>query len=158
LAHHDPLTGLANRILLEDRLTHAINNAARTGKSVGVIFCDLNEFKSINDDFGHLVGDQVLQVMSKRIKSVCRANDTVARFGGDEFMIIVEQLNTASELNQLIEVLTKKIAEPIEDMGFSLSASIGVATFPSDGMTKNQLIDIADKNMYRKKIQFHGIE
>jgi len=157
LAHHDSLTGLANRILLEDRLTHAIDNAIRTGKSVGVIFCDLNEFKSVNDDFGHLIGDQVLQEMGKRIKSVCRSNDTVARFGGDEFMIIVEQLNYVSELNKLTDTLIKKIAEPMEDMGFSLSASIGVATFPSDGMTKDQLIEIADKNMYRKKIQFHGI-
>ncbi|MDP1784716.1 MAG: diguanylate cyclase [Sulfuricurvum sp.] len=158
LAYHDPHTGLANRSLFEDRLEHAIKNASRGGYSVGIIFCDLNEFKQINDDFGHLTGDDVLVEVAKRIKSFFRINDTVARFGGDEFVIVVENLANEMELTRLAETLARKITEPLSELKLSLTASIGTASFPKDGLTKEQLLKIADDKMYHNKNKFYGLE
>lgn len=157
LAYHDPHTGLANRSLFEDRLAHAINNAARIGNSIGILYCDLNEFKQINDEHGHAVGDSVLTEVSKRLTSHFRISDTVARFGGDEFVVIIEHLDNDTQLEYLATSLSKKIAEPINELGLSISASIGIATFPQDGLTKDQLLAVADHKMYHEKNYFYGL-
>lgn len=157
LAYHDPHTGLANRSLFEDRLSHAINNALRIGNSVGILYCDLNEFKQINDDFGHATGDYVLTEVSKRLQSYFRTNDTVARFGGDEFVIIIEHIKDPSELLRMAEELKQKISAPIGDLNLCVSTSIGIATFPQDGLTKDQLLHIADDKMYHNKNQYYGL-
>lgn len=157
LAYHDPHTGLANRSLFEDRLAHAIDNATRIGSNVGIIYCDLNEFKQINDEFGHAAGDCVLAEVSKRLGLFFRTNDTVSRYGGDEFVIIVEHLDDNTQLSQMAKSLAKKIAEPIKELNLSISASIGIATFPQDGLTKDQLLIIADHKMYHQKNQFYGL-
>lgn len=158
LAYHDPHTGLANRTLFEDRLDHAISNASRAGSSVGLIFCDLNEFKQINDDFGHSTGDNVLAEVAQRLQSFFRTNDTIARFGGDEFVIVVENLENEMELTRLADALTLKIAEPMRELKVFVSASIGTASFPKDGLTKEQLLKIADDRMYHNKNKFYGLD
>jgi len=157
LAYHDPHTGLANRSLFEDRLAHAINNAARIGSSVGILYCDLNEFKQINDEYGHATGDCVLAEVAKRLGSFFRTNDTVARFGGDEFVIIVEHLDDNTQLARMAKSLAQKIAEPMNELNLSISASIGIASFPQDGLTKDQLLTIADHKMYHQKNHFYGL-
>lgn len=157
LAYHDPHTGLANRSLFEDRLSHAINNASRIGHKVGVLFCDLNEFKQINDDYGHATGDEVLAVVAQRLRLFFRSNDTVARFGGDEFVIIVEHLEDDTQLSCMAQALTLKIAEPMSELNLSVSASIGIASFPQDGLTKDQLLAMADAKMYDNKNRFYGL-
>lgn len=157
LAYHDPHTGLANRSLFEDRLSHAIDNAMRVGNSVGIVYCDLNEFKQINDDFGHATGDYVLIEIAKRLQSHFRTNDTVSRFGGDEFVILVEHLEDNTQLLKMLEGLKNKIKTPIGDLSLCVSTSIGTACFPQDGLTKEQLLLIADDRMYHSKNQFYGL-
>lgn len=157
LAYHDPLTGLANRSLLEDRLEHAISNAARMGSKLCVIFCDLNEFKLLNDDLGHLIGDNTLKEIAERLKSFFRVNDTIARFGGDEFVIIVENLSQEEFLSSLIDRLDKMIRQPL-DSGVTISASIGAACFPMDGVTAQHLLNMADTKMYHQKNRFYGLD
>lgn len=157
LAYHDPHTGLANRSLFEDRLAHAITNAARIGSSIGILYCDLNEFKQINDEYGHATGDHVLAEVAKRLGSFFRSNDTVARFGGDEFVIIVEHIDDNTQLSNMSKSLAMKISEPIKELNLSVSASIGIATFPQDGLTKEQLLTIADHKMYHQKNHFYGL-
>lgn len=157
LAHHDPLTGLANRTLLEDRLEHAIANAARTGKKIGVVYCDLNEFKLLNDLYGHGVGDELLKETAQRLVSFFRTNDTVARVGGDEFVVVIEHLEEMAEMETIIAELHKKMAPPYTSSGLSLTISIGYSCFPRDGLNIHQLLDIADTNMYQKKNLFYGL-
>lgn len=157
LAYHDPHTGLANRSLFEDRLNHAINNAARIGSSVGILYCDLNEFKQINNEYGHAAGDYVLAEVAKRLGSFFHTNDTVARFGGDAFVVIVEHLDNDMQLAQMAKSLAQKISEPMKELKLSISASIGIASFPQDGLTKDQLLTIADHKMYHQKNQFYGL-
>jgi diguanylate cyclase (GGDEF)-like protein/PAS domain S-box-containing protein len=157
LAYHDPHTGLANRSLFEDRLSHAIANASRIGNRVGILYCDLNEFKQINDEHGHAIGDFVLSEVSNRLNSFFRSNDTVARFGGDEFVIIIEHLDDDTQLGMMAKSLAKKIAEPIKELNLSISTSIGTASFPQDGLTKDQLLAIADHKMYAQKNHFYGL-
>lgn len=157
LAYHDPLTGVANRMLFEDRLDHAINNAARNGNLLGVIFCDINEFKAHNDDYGHLMGDKILKEVAGRIQSVCRINDTVARFGGDEFIIIVENISHENELRAIAKHILNKVSEPLTEVEINVTLSIGMSVFPHDGLTKESLIENADRRMYRQKMQYHGI-
>lgn len=157
LAYHDPLTGLANRFLIEDRLTHAIDNAARLGTKLCVLFCDLNEFKLLNDELGHLIGDNTLQEISKRLTTFFRSNDTVGRYGGDEFVIIVENLQDEDNLDSLVQRLDKYIREPLLS-GITISASIGVACFPMDGTSSEHLLNMADTKMYNHKNRFYGLD
>lgn len=157
LAYHDPHTGLANRSLFDDRLSHAINSASRMGHSIGILFCDLNEFKQINDEHGHAIGDEVLKEVAQRLSSFFRSNDTVARFGGDEFVIIVEHLEDDDQLSRMAQSLALKIAEPMSELNLSVSACIGSASFPQDGLTKDQLLRIADAKMYDNKNRFYGL-
>ena len=155
LAYHDALTGLPNRLLLDDRLNQALAHARRAGSWAAVLFFDLDEFKQINDRLGHLVGDRVLQVLADRLHRRIRDQDTVARHGGDEFVVVAGDLASPEDASHLAEQLSNAIRQPIEMDGGSLqvTASIGVALFPGSGSSPESLIAEADQAMYRAKAQ-----
>ncbi|WP_260291770.1 EAL domain-containing protein [Sedimenticola hydrogenitrophicus] len=153
LAHHDPLTDLPNRMMLNDRLAHAMERAQREAHRIAVLFLDLDRFKNINDTLGHGVGDEVLRKVAERLAQSVRAQDTVARLGGDEFMVIMEGVHHLQEVSlvaqKLLEVLAREIV--IEKRRFFLSASIGISLYPDDGNSVDELIKNADTAMYRAK-------
>ncbi len=153
LATHDPLTGLTNRLLLSDRLDHAINHASRFNKCIAVLFCDLDNFKPINDTYGHSAGDEVLKTVAKRMKKILRREDTVCRFGGDEFVILVEELQTFAFLQNIVDKISAISEEPIRvgDDALSIEMSIGVALYPNDAEDADALLRHADEAMYRAK-------
>ena len=159
LANHDPLTGLANRALLDDRLRHAISNAARSAKKVGVLLLDLNEFKQINDTYGHAAGDGVLQYFAKTIEQCIRANDTAGRLGGDEFLVILEFLDNSKELDVVIEKIGTQLDSTvrIDDAVIDISYSVGKAIFPDNGTDAETLLQSADNRLYREKAFFYGL-
>ncbi|MEA3372912.1 MAG: diguanylate cyclase [Campylobacterota bacterium] len=158
LATHDALTGLANRTLAKDRFLHATLNSLRAGEKVGVMLCDLNEFKPVNDEYGHAVGDRALIEATKQFETFVRQGDTVARFGGDEFLIIVERLKDEQELSKLAAKLQEEFLVSLEadEKMIEIKVSIGTACFPNEGTTYEQLLKIADMNMYRQKKQYYG--
>lgn len=153
IAHHDSLTGLPNRALLFDRLNHAINQARRYGHVISVMFIDLDRFKFINDTMGHEAGDVLLKTVANRIRQSIRESDTVARLGGDEFIAIItnldEPLSSATVANKIVENLSAPVK--ISDNQVSVSPSIGIATFPADGDSADELIKLADAAMYQAK-------
>lgn len=159
LATHDPLTGLANRTLLEDRFSHATLNATRSSKKLAILMCDLNEFKKINDKYGHNFGDLVLQTVAKKLKESVRDSDTVARYGGDEFILILEQLENIDEVKNVINVLNSVFPIPLEinNKVCEIGMSIGYSCFPEEGTTFNQLTDQADAKMYAEKDLYYGM-
>lgn len=153
MAHHDALTNLPNRLLLDARLNHAIERAKRDDLQVAVIFIDLDHFKTINDSLGHDVGDQLLISISKRLLNCVREDDTVARLGGDEFVIIVEQVHDIGNLDALLKKIMKVTAQSvsIKNHDLSSSASIGISIYPDDGKNTEQLMRNADAAMYYVK-------
>ena len=154
MAFHDPLTGLANRRLFEDRLAQSIAKARRNREKFGLIYLDLDRFKQINDTFGHETGDQVLIITAERIRQCCRRNyDTISRHGGDEFFIIIEEINGGESLAEIAESLCHKIEEPLElaDRQLRTSASIGISVYPDDGDDSMELEMAADRAMYTAK-------
>ena len=153
LAHHDPLTGLPNRLLLEDRLHMAVQRARREQAGLAVMFIDLDRFKTINDSLGHHVGDRVLCEVSARFSKLIRESDTVARLGGDEFLILVEGANCLTAASNVAEKILLDLREtPISlEQEFFVGVSIGISTFPQDGDTPATLIKHADVAMYRAK-------
>jgi len=155
LATHDALTGLTNRLLLDDRLDHAINHASRFGKCISVIFCDLDNFKPINDTYGHNVGDEVLKIVSNELKKVLRKEDTICRFGGDEFVILVEELEDFEYLEKILQKIKDITNHPynINGLNIDIGMSIGASIFPDDGITGKELISSADAAMYKAKKQ-----
>ena len=166
MATHDALTSLANRALFEDRLLHALDIARRTGDLLALVFLDLDGFKSVNDAFGHKHGDWLLQLISERLKSCIRASDTVARFGGDEFAIILERLTTADDAIPVLEKIKRAVSEPfiLLEAEVFITTSIGISIFPSDGTNSDMLVQNADRSMYRAKelgrnnYQFYSLE
>lgn len=152
-AHFDSLTGLANRPLFNSRLEHAIAKVNRSKKILAVYFIDLDKFKQINDEFGHDIGDIVLQKLSERMSSQVRSEDTLARLGGDEFVLLVESASTRDELILIGNKLQKTFEQPINIEGktFSVAASVGVSIYPEDGLTSNLLLRNADLAMYKAK-------
>lgn len=159
LANHDPLTGLPNRRLLHDRMTQAFNQARRSGQHVAVMVMDLDEFKAINDSYGHKVGDRVLQVVSGRLRTTVRQADTVSRLGGDEFVVVLPELHQADAAARVAEKILFAIARPIKVDGqsFNASASIGLSMFPADGEDVETLLKCADVAMYRAKEEGHNL-
>ena len=155
LAYHDPLTGLPNRILFSDRLSHAIELASRDKTIFALLFLDLDGFKSINDTLGHSSGDLLLQTVASQIKSVVRSSDTVARVGGDEFVVLVTDLSRPELANLLADKLLATLSQPMELAGqrVSISTSIGIAIYPSDGGEQQELMAAADTAMYEAKSQ-----
>ena len=153
LAHYDQLTDLPNRYLLIDRLKQLIVHAGRNNTQFALLFIDLDKFKSINDEAGHAIGDLALKEVTRRFAEVFRASDTVARFGGDEFVILLEELNQRDDATQVAEQIMAELHRPcsIQGHNISLAASIGTAVFAEDGTTADELLNFADKAMYRVK-------
>ncbi len=153
LAQHDPLTDLPNRLLYHDRLDQALRRAEREGQSLAVLFMDLDRFKHINDSLGHAVGDQLLQEVASRLRQALRKEDTVARMGGDEFIILVEHLHGEQDAAQLAGKLLQTLASPYMIGGHELyiTTSIGISLYPHDGISAEALVSNADAAMYRAK-------
>jgi diguanylate cyclase (GGDEF)-like protein/PAS domain S-box-containing protein len=155
LATHDPLTGLSNRLLLNDRLEHAISHASRFGKCISLIFCDLDNFKPINDTYGHNVGDEILKHIASYLKKTLRREDTICRFGGDEFIILIEELENFKLLDNILKKINNITNTPciIDGNTIHIGMSIGASIFPDDGINAEELIQSADEAMYRAKKQ-----
>jgi diguanylate cyclase (GGDEF)-like protein/PAS domain S-box-containing protein len=153
LAHYDHLTQVPNRYLLLDRLTHLITQSKRNEHRFALSFIDVDKFKLINDTKGHIYGDQVLIEIALRLKQAIRNSDTLARFGGDEFVILFENISDKKDVSIMIETLTKalKPAFSINGDKINISCSIGVAIFPDDGITTDCLLVAADAAMYLNK-------
>jgi diguanylate cyclase (GGDEF)-like protein len=153
LATHDPLTGLSNRLLFNDRLEHAINHAERFNKCISLIFCDLDNFKPINDTYGHSVGDEILKRVGSSLQDILRKDDLVCRFGGDEFVILVEDLHSFEYLDEILHRINALTHTPcvIDGNTISIGMSIGASIYPDDGATPEALIKAADTAMYRAK-------
>lgn len=153
MANHDSLTGLANRNLMNDRLEHAIVQANRNNTRLAVLFLDFNDFKLVNDRHGHAIGDKLLRRSSERLLVCIRRGDTLARRSGDEFIIILENI----ELTENVELIQQKIHAAfdrefnIDGIVINIGISIGNAIFPDDAEEKEELLDIADKRMYQNK-------
>lgn len=159
---HDSLTGLPNRALFNDRLEHGLASSKRNGLPLAVMFIDLDDFKLINDSYGHDVGDLVLQTIAGRLKETTREGDTVCRHGGDEFLYILMEVESERGLAVVAEKIIKAVQAPcairVRDVEVSLNIrpSIGISIFPKDGKTSDELLDRADKAMYRAKQQKFG--
>jgi diguanylate cyclase (GGDEF)-like protein len=153
LAHHDDLTGLPNRLLFNYHLPRALARAQRVGGAVGVLFLDLDRFKIINDTLGHGAGDDVLCQVSKHLLECLRETDTLARVGGDEFTLLVEQFDTPKDLGDIAQKLLAATARTLTVNGqeYHLSGSIGIAIYPKDGGDSASLLKNADIAMYRAK-------
>ena len=153
-AHHDALTGLPNRLLLLDRMQQAINKSLREKKSFALLYMDLNKFKPINDTLGHAAGDEVLTVVAKRLKQNIRSVDTVARIGGDEFIVLMESVSDVNDINLIARKLNQSLKQSMhwEDHKLQISCSMGISLFPDDGDTPDELISNADSAMYQSKL------
>ncbi|CAN7590402.1 EAL domain-containing protein [Acidovorax sp. LjRoot118] len=152
-AHHDELTGLASRALLQEQLAQALQRAAERRTKVAVLFMDLDRFKSINDSLGHSAGDVLLRACGKRLQEGVRLTDTVARFGGDEFVLVLEGLDNAGEVLAPLAKVVSLFSRPFEVNGRELptTVSIGISLFPDDGQDVETLLMNADAAMYRAK-------
>lgn len=153
IAYHDALTGLPNRLLLSDRLELAIAHAERNNDSLAVCYLDLDGFKPVNDRLGHAAGDEVLRVIAQRLKKVVRGDDTIARMGGDEFVILLGNQKTTGNYMDLLDRLLHEVALPIQiqNDAANVTASIGVSFFPKDGGNPETLLQYADEAMYQAK-------
>jgi len=159
LAHYDPLTDLPNRALFEDRLRHSLERARRHQKQVALLFIDVDNFKNINDSFGHQVGDQFLQAVAGRLTACLRKEDTVARLGGDEFTVILEDTHHAQDAVIVAQKIFKALSEPFSLQGQEVfaTASMGIALYPQDADNPVDLAKNADTAMYRAKEQGKNI-
>jgi len=152
-ATHDDLCGLPNRVLLKDRLHQAISHAERTNTQVAVVFVDLDHFKNVNDSMGHHVGDKLLISMANRLSSCVRECDTVARPGGDEFVLVLSDMHGLDSLGQTLQRILTTTADPclIDDREFVVTCSLGISLFPEDGHDSETLLRNADTAMYKAK-------
>lgn len=167
LSHHDPLTGLPNRLLFQSRLSHALDIAKRNEYQLAVLYIDLDHFKNINDSLGHNVGDEVLVKVSERLKNRIRESDTLARIGGDEFILLLEQIEGVEQAAYVAQSILDVIAEPFKfDDGKDvfLGASVGVSFYPNDGLSATDLISHSDaavsqaKDNGRNGVHFYTLE
>ena len=165
LAHHDALTGLPNRNLYIERVERAISRAQRSSKPLALLFVDLDKFKPINDDLGHEAGDLVLKAVAGRMTECVRATDTVARFGGDEFVAVLESLDHWESAAVVAKKIIIKLTAPVDvtdGVTATVGASIGISIFPEDGKTMDELARAADEAMYavkesgRNNFKFHS--
>ena len=152
-AHHDDLTGLPNRILLNDRINTELAHARRQKSMMALLFLDLDRFKLINDSLGHAIGDQLLRVISRRLKNCVRDEDTIARLGGDEFMILLPRITSSSDAGRVGRKITEALVEPVSCNGHEIhiTTSIGISIYPFDSTDVETLIKNADISMYRAK-------
>ena len=153
LALHDPLTGLPNRRLLEDRISTTVQHASRNHHKAAVLYLDLDGFKGVNDTYGHAYGDEILKTVAQRLLANSRKEDTVARLGGDEFMVVLGEVSSLSDAQGPAAKLVEALSEPyfIKDLTLRLSTSIGISIYPDDAETVDALISIADYALYEAK-------
>ncbi len=171
LAHYDELTGLPNRSMFNQRLTHALARARRNDKSLAVLFIDLDRFKNINDTLGHEAGDRVLREVAQRLRGCLRESDTVARLGGDEFVVLIEELSQPMQVAAVAQKILAAVAIPfvasvarkiltavaipfiLDAREYHITASVGISTYPADSEDMQSLLKNADISMYRAKEQ-----
>ncbi|KQY11943.1 diguanylate cyclase [Massilia sp. Root133] len=153
LAHHDPLTGLPNRLLFHDRLQHAMVRAARNNRELAVMFIDLDRFKTVNDTLGHHIGDELLKQVAGQLAECLRDGDTLARLGGDEFIVLLEDVDGARGARLVAEKLMQLFERPVlvSDYELFVTGSVGISLFPQDAADMNMLIRNADVAMYHAK-------
>lgn len=153
MATHDALTDLPNRLMVNDRLEHAVQKVDRRDIKIAVIFIDLDRFKQVNDSLGHAAGDSLLKVIAVKLKSHIRKGDTLARFGGDEFVVLIEDFNQIEDVTAVLYKMLEAVVEPVLISGYEIisSASIGVTIFPDDTDNVDALLKNADVAMYRAK-------
>lgn len=153
LASHDALTGLANRRHFQSQLDHAIATSRRNGQALALLYIDLDNFKQINDAYGHACGDQVLQAVARRLRHAVREIDTVARLGGDEFVILFDAVQGRDDVVRIAEKLLANLREPVpvHNQAHVVQASIGISLYPQDGDSADALLNHADRAMYRSK-------
>jgi diguanylate cyclase (GGDEF)-like protein/PAS domain S-box-containing protein len=153
LATHDPLTNLPNRFLMVDRLTQLLSRAKRYGSAFAVLFMDIDRFKEVNDSYGHEFGDRVLRAVALRLTSAVRQNDTVARIGGDEFVIILETAQGAEAADTVAQHVHRALRRPLtlEHRRVRVTISTGISVYPQHGEDVDTLLRAADSAMYRAK-------
>lgn len=153
MAFHDSLTGLPNRKLFSDRLGIVLAQAKRNKKKVGIVMLDLDNFKDVNDTLGHDVGDTLLKAVAERLSGTLRKSDTVARFGGDEFVLIFPDMEVIEEAIQVVQKIIDRFNKPflIDTHQLVVTTSIGIAVYPNDGMDEEILMKNADIAMYQAK-------
>lgn len=158
LAHYDQLTQIPNRYLLLERIDHLIVQCERSANSFALLYIDLDKFKIINDTKGHAFGDKLLKEAVLRLSGCIRHSDTIARIGGDEFIVVLENTSSKDAVALIAETLIDSLKKEfvIEDEGFVISCSIGVAIYPENGRTTDALLSYADKAMYKAKHQGEG--
>ncbi len=154
-AHHDPLTNLPNRVVFQDRLAQALAWARRHGRLVSVLFLDLDHFKRMNDEFGHGTGDKILQTVAARLNQCVRATDTVARLSGDEFTVILQDVQRVQDVYRVAQKILHRLEQPcvLEGQTFFTKTSMGIALSPLDGTDPEALLQCADRAMYKAKSQ-----
>ena len=150
MATHDTLTDIPNRVLFKDRLEQAIERAIREKTKVAILFLDLDNFKMVNDVMGHMIGDKVLRTMAERMTSCLRKTDTVARYGGDEFAIVMTEIKNLDDVSNMAKKLNVALSAPINlgSKETSLGASIGISIYPDHAKTSETLLSLADEAMY----------
>lgn len=166
LAEHDPLTGLANRTRLTESLSTAIEMATKVGSKIALLLIDLDGFKAINDQYGHLAGDEVLKIVAKRLTALVRSGDTLARLGGDEFCIVQTIGKQPEGAMTIAERILSSFSEPVtlDTLHTFIGASVGISIFPEDGDAATALIQSADMALYEVKrsgrcgYQRHGVK
>jgi len=153
LALHDSLTGIPNRLLFSDRCSQAVARAKRYGKSVALLYVDLDDFKTVNDCHGHSAGDTVLKTVARRLALCVRESDTVARLGGDEFVVLLADVENSQDASRVARKIAHSMSRPIKVEGNEIPAkmSIGISIYPKDGNSMLPLLNSADAAMYRVK-------
>lgn len=156
LANQDTLTGIANARYFQRRLEQACARVDRHGGRLAVLYLDFNDFKQVNDDYGHAMGDEVLRRVANRLRLATRREDTVARLGGDEFGILVETVSDDQQISRLVERVCEIVAAPIDIDGLRhvITASVGYAVYPTDVSDKRAILEYADHEMYRAKLEW----
>jgi len=158
-AHHDPLTGAANRAAMDTRLIQAIGHARNHGSKIALFFIDLNDFKYVNDYYGHEAGDKLLAGVAQNLRACLRNSDTISRFGGDEFVVMIEEIKNQEHVETIFHTIQAAINEPIvidSTTTLTAKASIGMAIYPEDATDPDELIKAADTSMYTAKKQKNG--
>jgi diguanylate cyclase (GGDEF)-like protein len=159
-ATHDMLTGLPNRVLLHERITRFVGHARQTGQGIAVLFIDLDRFKSINDSFGHSIGDALLTAVASRLRSAVRDSDVVARLSGDEFVVVLSGITEKEDVESVAKKVLGEISRPydVEQHELCITGSIGVSVYPRDGDTSDMLLRSADAAMYCAKDQTGSVK
>jgi diguanylate cyclase (GGDEF)-like protein len=157
-ALHDPVTDLANSRLFEDRVTQSLSIARRNGSRLALLFVDLDRFKSVNDTYGHKVGDELLRAVAERLVATVRSEDTVARIGGDEFGILLQGAASRVDVEVVAGKVVSAVGEPfvVRDLTLFVGASVGVTLFPGAADTYDSVVARADSAMYQAKAEGRG--